>query len=90
MSRAREIIAHPADIIAQDIRKFSRIEGGRVGELAILHLQKAGFRILGPAEIDDVTVEACAKVGVEWANGELGDKGIWEAIRSLATGGQDE
>lgn len=52
MTTPREIIAHPADIIAQAIRLFYRTEGaGGVGEIAVANLTAAGIHLMTETDL---------------------------------------
>ncbi|MHA6684441.1 hypothetical protein [Mesorhizobium sp. A556] len=68
------------DVIARTIQTYLRhdnptFSGTNLFAHGVLEaLTTAGYRILGPDELDPVTVERCAAIAIEQANADLGLK----------------
>lgn len=86
MTDAREIIAGAIADIYPEPADASYSSALNASVRAIRHLTSAGYRILGPDEVDAVTVEKCAtEMEVNW--GHVCTPELRDAIRALKGGG---
>lgn len=86
---AREIIANARHSHACD-GGYS-VAGGAAADAALAALTSAGYRILGPDEVDAVTVEKCTEVAeerAEWVPLKPGE--MRAAIRALSRASSQE
>lgn len=96
MTTAREIIArHLCTMAAQGwsaISPFERAAYRTTAAGMVEAVTTAGYRILGPDEVDAVTLEMAARIADEQATEENGAEGflackaVEAAIRALASG----
>ncbi len=94
MTDAREIIARAVAIARGDTPDGASLASlsaadRDIAELGVRRVTTAGFRILGPDEVDPVTVNRCAEIAKEQADEEDGAEGflackvVEDAIRAL-------
>lgn len=83
MSEAREIVT-------ETIRRHQASPAAAISNWVLHELTTAGYRILGPDEVDQVTVEKCAEVAdqiapksMEWNSYAAWVQRVANAIRTL-------